>query len=104
LRKNLKCLIIAHPTWFIRTVLAISRPFISVKFMDKIRYIHTLEELSHIIPMEHVQIPECVLQYDQEKIKAQKLRQDQEQQETKSSLPKERPKSMLADVGRDVCH
>uniref|UniRef100_A0A3B5MNH9 ATCAY kinesin light chain interacting caytaxin b n=1 Tax=Xiphophorus couchianus TaxID=32473 RepID=A0A3B5MNH9_9TELE len=28
LRKNLKCLIIAHPTWFIRTVLAISRPFI----------------------------------------------------------------------------
>lgn len=34
----------------------------SVKFMDKIRYVHTLEELSQIIPMEHVQIPECVLQ------------------------------------------
>uniref|UniRef100_A0A667YDQ7 ATCAY kinesin light chain interacting caytaxin n=1 Tax=Myripristis murdjan TaxID=586833 RepID=A0A667YDQ7_9TELE len=62
LRKNLKCLIIAHPSWFIRTVLAISRPFISVKFMDKIRYVHTLEELGQIIPMEHVQIPECVLQ------------------------------------------
>uniref|UniRef100_A0A3P9DDY2 ATCAY kinesin light chain interacting caytaxin n=1 Tax=Maylandia zebra TaxID=106582 RepID=A0A3P9DDY2_9CICH len=59
LRKNLKCLIIAHPTWFIRTVLAISRPFISVKFMDKIRYVHTLKELGQIIPMEHVQIPEC---------------------------------------------
>ncbi len=28
LRKNLKCLIIAHPSWFIRTVLALSRPFI----------------------------------------------------------------------------
>lgn len=28
LRKNLKCLIIVHPTWFIRTVLAISKPFI----------------------------------------------------------------------------
>lgn len=28
LRKNLKCLIIVHPSWFIRTVLAISRPFI----------------------------------------------------------------------------
>lgn len=36
--------------------------FCSVKFMDKIRYVHTLEELSQIIPMEHVQIPECVLQ------------------------------------------
>ena len=34
----------------------------SVKFMEKIRYVHTLEELSQIIPMEHVQIPECVLQ------------------------------------------
>ncbi|NWQ84320.1 ATCAY protein, partial [Columbina picui] len=28
LRKNLKALIIVHPSWFIRTVLAISRPFI----------------------------------------------------------------------------
>lgn len=28
LRKNLKCLLIAHPTWFIRTILAVSRPFI----------------------------------------------------------------------------
>lgn len=36
--------------------------FWSVKFMDKVRYVHTLEELSQIIPMEHVQIPECVLQ------------------------------------------
>uniref|UniRef100_A0A667YKI0 ATCAY kinesin light chain interacting caytaxin n=1 Tax=Myripristis murdjan TaxID=586833 RepID=A0A667YKI0_9TELE len=66
LRKNLKCLIIAHPSWFIRTVLAISRPFISVKFMDKIRYVHTLEELGQIIPMEHVQIPECHIMINHE--------------------------------------
>lgn len=83
LRKNLKCLVIAHPSWFIRTVLAVSRPFISVKFMDKIRYVHTLDELSQIIPMEHVQIPECVLQYDDEKIKA---RLEYEQQ-TKPNPP-----------------
>lgn len=102
LRKNLKCLIIAHPTWFIRTVLAISRPFISVKFMDKIRYVHTLEELSQIIPMEHVQIPECVLQYDDEKLRAQRERLEQEQQQTNSTLPKERPKSMIAEVGSDI--
>ncbi|XP_061549558.1 caytaxin-like isoform X2 [Phycodurus eques] len=70
LRKNLKCLIIVHPTWFIRTILAISRPFISVKFLDKVRYVHTLDELSLLIPMEHVQVPECVLQYDDEKVKA----------------------------------
>lgn len=101
LRKNLKCLIIVHPTWFIRTVLAISRPFISVKFMDKIRYVQTLDELSHIIPMEHVQIPDCVLQYDDEKINAQKEKFEQEKQ-TDSSLPKERPKSAIADVSRDI--
>ena len=34
----------------------------SVKFMDKIRYVYSLDELSQIIPMVHVQIPECVLQ------------------------------------------
>ncbi|KAG7229076.1 hypothetical protein INR49_013195, partial [Caranx melampygus] len=90
LRKNLKCLIIAHPTWFIRTVLAISRPFISVKFMDKIRYVQTLKELSQIIPMEHVQIPECVLQYDDEKIRAQRERLEQDQQQTSSTVSKER--------------
>ncbi|KAL7396494.1 hypothetical protein ABVT39_006758 [Epinephelus coioides] len=62
LRKNLKSLVIAHPTWFIRTVLAISRPFISVKFMNKIQYVHSLDELAEIVPMEHVHVPECVVQ------------------------------------------
>ncbi|XP_028327836.1 caytaxin-like isoform X2 [Gouania willdenowi] len=90
LRKNLKCLIIAHPTWFIRTVLAISRPFISVKFLDKIRYVQSLDELSQIIPMEHVQIPECVLQYDGEKITAQRERLAREQPHVNSAHPKER--------------
>uniref|UniRef100_G3PXJ9 ATCAY kinesin light chain interacting caytaxin b n=1 Tax=Gasterosteus aculeatus aculeatus TaxID=481459 RepID=G3PXJ9_GASAC len=102
LRKNLKCLIIAHPTWFIRTVLAISRPFISVKFLDKIRYVHTLDELSQIIPMEHVQIPECVLQYDDEKIQVQRERLQQEKQQNNSTQPKERPKSMIAELGHDI--
>uniref|UniRef100_A0A665TM45 ATCAY kinesin light chain interacting caytaxin a n=1 Tax=Echeneis naucrates TaxID=173247 RepID=A0A665TM45_ECHNA len=64
LRKNLKSLVIAHPTWFIRTVLAISRPFISVKFMNKIQYVHSLDELAEIVPMEHVHVPECVYEKD----------------------------------------
>lgn len=34
----------------------------SVKFMNKIRYVHSLEELEKIVPMDHIQIPECVLQ------------------------------------------
>uniref|UniRef100_A0A667X625 ATCAY kinesin light chain interacting caytaxin n=1 Tax=Myripristis murdjan TaxID=586833 RepID=A0A667X625_9TELE len=77
LRKNLKSLVIAHPTWFIRTVLAISRPFISVKFMNKIQYVHSLDELAEIVPMEHVQVPECV-------VMEQEQRQQQEQQQQQS--------------------
>ncbi|XP_042783943.1 caytaxin [Panthera leo] len=72
LRKNLKSLIIVHPSWFIRTVLAVSRPFISVKFINKIQYVHSLEDLEQLIPMEHVQIPECVLQYEEERLKARR--------------------------------
>ncbi|RXN32902.1 caytaxin-like isoform X1 [Labeo rohita] len=81
LRKNLKSLIITHPSWFIRTVIAISKPFISVKFMNKIRYVHSLEELEKIVPMDHIQIPECVLQYEEERMNARKERMEQEQTE-----------------------
>ncbi|KAL7842302.1 hypothetical protein SRHO_G00239910 [Serrasalmus rhombeus] len=97
LRKNLKCLIIAHPSWFIRTVLAISRPFISVKFLDKIRYVQSLEELAEIVPMEHVQIPECVLQYDEARLKTQTERLEQHQKQTDKSVP-ERPVSVAAEA------
>ncbi|XP_055969195.1 caytaxin [Sorex fumeus] len=72
LRKNLKSLIIVHPSWFIRTVLAVSRPFISVKFINKIQYVHSLEDLERLIPMEHVQIPDCVLQFDEERLRARR--------------------------------
>ncbi|XP_077580417.1 caytaxin-like [Stigmatopora nigra] len=98
LRKNLKRLIIVHPTWFIRTILAISRPFISVKFLDKIRYVYTLHELSLLIPMVHVQVPECVLQYDDEKIKA---RLEQEQQNGNVLPPTERLKQTIAEIGSE---
>lgn len=37
-------------------------PPASVKFINKIQYVHSLEDLEQLIPMEHVQIPECVLQ------------------------------------------
>ncbi|XP_030219588.1 caytaxin isoform X1 [Gadus morhua] len=102
LRKNLKCLIIAHPSWFIRTVLAISRPFVSVKFMDKIRYVYSLDELSQIVPMVHVQIPECVLQYDDEKLRVQKERTEQEQPQVNSEADKERPSSTVGHIDPDL--
>ncbi|KAB0359434.1 hypothetical protein FD754_003590 [Muntiacus muntjak] len=87
LRKNLKSLIIVHPSWFIRTVLAISRPFISVKFINKIQYVHSLEDLEQLIPMEHVQIPDCVLQYEEERLKARRERGTGVRPRLESRLP-----------------
>ncbi|XP_063782328.1 BCL2/adenovirus E1B 19 kDa protein-interacting protein 2 isoform X2 [Pseudophryne corroboree] len=66
LRKNLKSLIIVHPSWFIRTLLAITKPFISSKFSQKIRYVFSLVELAELIPMEYVSIPECIKEVDKE--------------------------------------
>ncbi|XP_020824304.1 BCL2/adenovirus E1B 19 kDa protein-interacting protein 2 isoform X2 [Phascolarctos cinereus] len=88
LRKNLKSLIIVHPSWFIRTLLAITRPFISSKFSQKIKYVFNLAELAELVPMEYVGIPECIKQYEEEKFKKKQKRVDQElngkQEEQKS--------------------
>ncbi|KAM4830942.1 BCL2/adenovirus E1B 19 kDa protein-interacting protein 2 isoform X2 [Urocitellus parryii] len=92
LRKNLKSLIIVHPSWFIRTLLAVTRPFISSKFSQKIRYVFNLAELAELVPMEYVGIPECIKQYEEEKFKKKQKRVDQElngkQDEPKSEHPK----------------
>ncbi|XP_062334495.1 protein prune homolog 2 isoform X1 [Osmerus eperlanus] len=66
LRKNLKSFIIVHPSWFIRTFLAVTRPFISTKFSNKIKYVNSLTELQELIPMEYVHIPECIIRVDEE--------------------------------------
>uniref|UniRef100_A0A8C5UGH1 Protein prune homolog 2 n=1 Tax=Malurus cyaneus samueli TaxID=2593467 RepID=A0A8C5UGH1_9PASS len=39
LRKNLKSFIIVHPSWFIRTILAVTRPFISSVFKISLLFI-----------------------------------------------------------------
>ncbi|XP_009578532.1 PREDICTED: protein prune homolog 2, partial [Fulmarus glacialis] len=66
LRKNLKSFIIVHPSWFIRTILAVTRPFISSKFSSKIQYVNTLAELREMIPMEYVHIPDSIVKLDEE--------------------------------------
>ncbi|XP_072310818.1 protein prune homolog 2 [Eucyclogobius newberryi] len=66
LRKNLKSFIILHPSWFIRTILAVTKPFISAKFSSKIKYVNSLDELQQLIPMDLIQIPECIIRLDKE--------------------------------------
>lgn len=66
LRKNLKSLIIVHPSWFIRTLLALTKPFISSKFSQKVKYVYSLTDLAELVPMEYVSIPDCIKKIDKE--------------------------------------
>uniref|UniRef100_A0A8B9L2H4 BCL2 interacting protein 2 n=1 Tax=Astyanax mexicanus TaxID=7994 RepID=A0A8B9L2H4_ASTMX len=78
LRKNLKSLIIVHPSWFIRTLLTLTKPFISSKFTQKIRFVYSLTELAELVPMEYVSIPDCIKQFDEEKNRKTHKRIDQD--------------------------
>ncbi|XP_056267445.1 bcl-2/adenovirus E1B 19 kDa-interacting protein 2-like protein [Pseudoliparis swirei] len=65
LRKNLKGFYVVHPTWYIKALVTIIKPFISSKFSRKLQFVSSLCDLSHLVPTEHVQIPDCVARYDQ---------------------------------------
>ncbi|XP_055368716.1 bcl-2/adenovirus E1B 19 kDa-interacting protein 2-like protein isoform X2 [Betta splendens] len=60
LRKNLKGFYVVHPTWYIKALITIIKPFISSKFSRKLQFVDSLQDLSHLVPTEHVQIPDCV--------------------------------------------
>ncbi|KAL3887239.1 hypothetical protein ACJMK2_027186 [Sinanodonta woodiana] len=64
LKKNLKTLLLVHPTLWLKTVVMMTKPFISSKFSSKLRFVKTLRELATIIPMEYIYVPEPVQVYD----------------------------------------
>uniref|UniRef100_A0A671FXD5 ATCAY kinesin light chain interacting caytaxin n=1 Tax=Rhinolophus ferrumequinum TaxID=59479 RepID=A0A671FXD5_RHIFE len=68
----------------------------SVKFINKIQYVHSLEDLEQLIPMEHVQIPDCVLQYEEERLKA---RRESARPQPEFVLPRseEKPEAALVE-------
>ncbi|EMP27955.1 Bcl-2/adenovirus E1B 19 kDa-interacting protein 2-like protein [Chelonia mydas] len=65
LRKNLKAMIIVHPTWYVKALMTVIRPFLSSKFGRKVQFVDSLWELSQQIPLEQVHIPDCIRQLDQ---------------------------------------
>ncbi|XP_067425511.1 bcl-2/adenovirus E1B 19 kDa-interacting protein 2-like protein [Emydura macquarii macquarii] len=62
LRKNLKAMIIVHPTWYVKALMAVIRPFLSSKFGRKVQFMDSLWELSQQIPLEQVHVPDCIRQ------------------------------------------
>ncbi|KAL0962303.1 hypothetical protein UPYG_G00338320 [Umbra pygmaea] len=65
LRKNLQNLYVVHPTWYIKGLITIIKPFLSTKFSRKLQFIDSLQQLSEHIPTERVQILESVRQFDE---------------------------------------
>ncbi|XP_017774968.1 PREDICTED: rho GTPase-activating protein 1-like isoform X1 [Nicrophorus vespilloides] len=63
-KKNLKALYMVHPTSFLKIILQMFTPVISVKFGKKLSYINTLAELSEHINLEQLSIPEEVTEHD----------------------------------------
>lgn len=53
-----------HPTFWLKSVVWMARPFISSKFWRKLVYIRTLDDLYRIIPVEKAAVPEKVKIYD----------------------------------------
>lgn len=68
LKKNLKTLYLVHPTFWLKTLVTMIKPFISSKFSRKIHFVNSLTELNIILPIEEASIPEKVRQYDRIKM------------------------------------
>uniref|UniRef100_A0A8D8KQ05 Protein prune homolog 2 n=1 Tax=Culex pipiens TaxID=7175 RepID=A0A8D8KQ05_CULPI len=64
LRKSLKNLYMVHPTFWLKSVVWMARPFISSKFWRKLVYVKTLEELYQLVPVERAAVPDKVKNYD----------------------------------------
>uniref|UniRef100_A0A8C7XAG4 Rho-GAP domain-containing protein n=1 Tax=Oryzias sinensis TaxID=183150 RepID=A0A8C7XAG4_9TELE len=63
-KKNIKALYIVHPTLFIKTLLVLFKPIISLKFGRKINYVSYLSELEDVVKCEQLLIPQRVQEYD----------------------------------------
>ncbi|XP_050359215.1 protein prune homolog 2 isoform X2 [Nymphalis io] len=64
LRKSLKHLYLVHPTFWLKSFVIVTKPFVSSKFFRKLTYVKSLEELLEKVPVEPNAIPEIVKQFD----------------------------------------
>ncbi|XP_064355218.1 bcl-2/adenovirus E1B 19 kDa-interacting protein 2-like protein isoform X2 [Dromaius novaehollandiae] len=60
LRKSLQAVVIVHPSWYIKALVTLSRPFLSPTFSGKVRFAASLRELSRLVPLEPALVPEPV--------------------------------------------
>ncbi|XP_038217618.1 protein prune homolog 2 [Zerene cesonia] len=64
LRKSLKELYLVHPTFWLKSFVVITKPFVSSKFFRKLNYVKSLKELLEKVPVEPNAIPDIVKHFD----------------------------------------
>lgn len=64
LRKSLKNMYLVHPTFWLKSIVWMTRPFVSSKFWRKLIYVRSLEELYSLVSVEKAAIPDKVKNYD----------------------------------------
>uniref|UniRef100_A0A182NLP2 CRAL-TRIO domain-containing protein n=1 Tax=Anopheles dirus TaxID=7168 RepID=A0A182NLP2_9DIPT len=64
LRKSLRNLYMVHPTFWLKSVVWMARPFISSKFWRKLVYVGSLDELYKLVPVEKAAVPDKVKKYN----------------------------------------
>lgn len=57
LRKNLKILYLVKPTFWLKTIVIMCKPFISAKFSKKLRFVENMEGLKKCLPVDELILP-----------------------------------------------
>ena len=65
-KKNIKQLIIVHPSWWFKLLVGFMQNIVSSKFAKKIVNVESIEELEGIISTDGMMIPANVREHDQE--------------------------------------
>lgn len=86
-KKNLKALYVVHPSTLFKLLWAFIRPLISSKFIKKVTYCNTLNDLAKYIDLNNLNIPEEVKLYDMQ------LKQ------RKASMIANSPSSLVVEYG-----
>lgn len=57
LRKNLKILYLVKPTFWLKTIVIMCKPFISSKFSKKLRFVESMDGLGKCLPLDQLILP-----------------------------------------------
>ncbi|KAJ2745963.1 hypothetical protein GGI20_001727 [Coemansia sp. BCRC 34301] len=63
-KKNLKALYIVHPSKWVQILMTAMNAVLSPKFARKVQWIDTLSELAHFVPIDQINIPPEVYQFN----------------------------------------